>query len=199
METLENLSLLTTVLEVTELLEQAEIEYFIGGSLASSLWGQERTTHDADIAALIAEPQLEVLERLIEWPYILDSADLRKSLSSTADFASGQILNGETLDKIDLFLLMEDDFAHAQLRNRRYVEVVPGRSLPFAAPEDIVITKLRWFVLGNRISDRQWNDIVQVLEMQHGMLDDGYMARWAEHFQLSDLLTEAERQVVTDG
>lgn len=63
--------------------------------------------------------------------------------------------------------------------------------------EDIVLVKLRWFELGNRISDKQWNDIVQVLEVQHGNLDEAYLIKWARHFNVLDLLREAQLQVVT--
>lgn len=184
------------MLEVTSLLEDAEIDFRIGGSLASSLWGQERTTRDADIAAFISEPQLEKLEGLVKWPYIMDARDMRAGIIAAAEFSSGQILHAETLDKIDLFILAEDDYNRVQLQNRRFVEVTVGRSLPFSSPEDSVITKLRWFVLGNRVSDRQWNDIVQVLEMQHGQLDEEYLARWSSHFGVADLFAEAKSQVL---
>ena len=75
------------------------------------------------------------------------------------------------------------------------VELFPGKEFPIASAEDIVITKLRWFVLGNRISDKQWNDIVQVLEVQQGNLDLEYLTRWANYFQVLDLLREAQSQI----
>ncbi len=76
------------------------------------------------------------------------------------------------------------------------VELFPGKEFPIALPEDIVIIKLRWFVLGNRISDKQWNDIVQVLEMQAGNLDEEYLTLWATHFNVLELLRDAQSQIV---
>ena len=181
------------------MLATAKIDFVIGGSLASSLWGQERTTHDADVAVLLDLEKLRLLEPLVTWPYIMDTESIRSSLSNPREFASGQILNGETLDKIDLFLLSDSAYTTARFANRRYVEVSPEKSLPFSSPEDIVITKLRWFVLGNRVSDRQWNDIVQVLEIQQGQLDDAYLKFWAENFGILQLLQEAKSQVVDDS
>jgi hypothetical protein len=166
--------------------------------LASSVWGQERTTHDADIAVLLNEKQLQILETMVHWPYIMDADSIQSNLLSLKEFASGQILNGETMDKIDLFLLSDNPYTQAQLRNRRYIEVAPDKPLPFSSPEDTVITKLRWFVLGNRVSDRQWNDIVQVLEMQKGDLNEDYLAKWSAYFGILDLLMEAKEQVVVD-
>ena len=193
------MSLFTTLIEVAEMLATAKIDFVIGGSLASSLWGQERTTHDADVAVLLDLEKLRLLEPLVTWPYIMDTESIRSSLSNPREFASGQILNGETLDKIDLFLLSDSAYTTARFANRRYVEVSPEKSLPFSSPEDIVITKLRWFVLGNRVSDRQWNDIVQVLEIQQGQLDDAYLKFWAENFGILQLLQEAKSQVVDDS
>lgn len=177
------------------MLAKAEVQYVIGGSLASSAWGQERTTRDADLAVLLDEKQLKILDTLIAWPYIMDTDSIQASLAQPKEFSSGQILNGETLDKVDLFLLTDSPYTQARLANRRYIEVAPGVSLPFSSPEDTVITKLRWFVLGNKVSDRQWNDIVQILEMQSGKLDESYLIEWATHFSVLELLREAKNQV----
>lgn len=189
------MSLLQTLYEVADLLRQSEIEFLIGGSLASSLWGQERTTHDADVAVMLDVEKLEYLDRIVAWPYVMDTASMRTSLSHPKEFASGQILHGETLDKIDLFLVTNTSYTLEQFARRRYVEVLPGKPLPFASPEDMIITKLRWFVLGNRISDRQWNDVVQVLEIQDGNLDRAYLLKWTAIFGIGDLLEAATLQV----
>ncbi|HEY3781827.1 MAG TPA: hypothetical protein VGL56_12140 [Fimbriimonadaceae bacterium] len=188
-----------TLLEVTEMLRKTNVEFVIGGSLASSVWGQERTTHDADVAVLLNEEQLDILAGLVKWPYIMDTDSIRLSLSPLEEFASGNILNGETLDKIDLFLLSDSPYTQAQMRNRRYIEVAPDKYLPFLSPEDTIIVKLRWFVLGNRVSDRQWNDIVQVLEIQRSRLDEAYLNEWSAHFGIMELLLEARKQVILDS
>ena len=190
------MSLLATLVEVTRMLDQAKIEFVIGGSLASSLWGQERTTHDADLAILLSEDQLNILDSLIGWPYVMDTDSIRSMLSDSKDFASGQILNGDTLDKIDLFLLKDEPYTRSRFSRRRYVEVEPGTTLPFSSPEDSVISKLRWYVLGNCVSDRQWTDIVQVLEMQAGQLDEAYLEHWTHHFGVQELFHRAQGEVV---
>jgi hypothetical protein len=37
-----------------------------------------------------------------------------------------------------------------------------------------------WYELGRRVSDRQFNDIVGVLEIQRGRLDEPFMRSWAD-------------------
>ena len=190
------MNIFATLIEVAGKLEEAGVEYVIGGSLASSVWGEERATRDVDVAAIFSVSQINKLQELIDWPYIIDGDSMRESLRTREEFASGQILNGETQDKFDLFILRNDEYANCQLQRKRMVELFPGKEFPIASPEDIVITKLRWFVLGNRVSDKQWNDIVQVLEIQDGQLDEDYMTKWATHFDVLDLLKDAQSQIV---
>lgn len=187
--------LVDTLLEVSAMLEHAGIEYVIGGSLASAAWGQERSTRDADIALLISRAQADTLIAQIQEPYLIDANNLLAIVDRPTEFASGQILHSVRFDKVDLFLLRDDDYTRSLFANKRFFEVAPGKSLPFYSPEDIVLTKLRWFELGNRVSDRQWNDIVQVLETQEGKLDDKYLDKWSAHFDVRELLNEARAQV----
>ncbi len=97
---------------------------------------------------------------------------------------------------MDLFAVQDLAYAHQQLERSTRVEVLPGVFIPFCSPEDTVIAKLRWYELGNRISDKQWNDIIQVLEVQRGELDEEYLDRGASHFGISELLQEARSEVL---
>lgn len=62
--------------------------------------------------------------------------------------------------------------------------------------EDIILTKLRWYELGRGISDRQWNDLVLVIETQGDDLDWTYLEKWAAHFGLAELLAEARAEAI---
>ena len=57
--------------------------------------------------------------------------------------------------------------------------------------EDVILNKLRWYRLGNEISERQWNDVLGVLKVQAGVLDLTYLRQWAVTLGLSDLLERA--------
>ena len=193
------MSLEVLVAEVARLLEASGIPFFIGGSVASSTWGQVRATMDCDIVVHMNRDQFENLSLRIDWPLTIDRNNIRDNLDHPRPFAAGQILHGETLDRVDLFLMAGTEYDLAALENRRWVSMGDGASLPFASPEDTVIAKLRWFELGNRVSDRQWNDLVNVLDVQAGNLDLPYMRKWATVFGLLDLLEEALSQVTPDS
>jgi hypothetical protein len=63
-----------------------------------------------------------------------------------------------------------------------------------AAPEDVVLQKLDWYRRGGSISERQWGDLLGVLEVQQGRLDMDYLHQWAAQLQLEELLAKALRE-----
>ncbi|MBM4352781.1 MAG: hypothetical protein FJ109_03145 [Deltaproteobacteria bacterium] len=69
----------------------------------------------------------------------------------------------------------------------------------FASPEDTLLHKLVWYKLGNQVSDRQWGDILGVLKVQSGALDQDYLDRWAVQLGVADLLQRAQDAARTEG
>ena len=60
--------------------------------------------------------------------------------------------------------------------------------------EDIILQKLVWYNSANRISERQWLDILGVLKLQAGKLDQTYLSYWATQLSLSELLQQAQSE-----
>jgi hypothetical protein len=57
--------------------------------------------------------------------------------------------------------------------------------------EDILLQKLRWYRLGQEVSDRQWRDVLAIIAVQADALDLTYLRRAASPLGLSDLLERA--------
>ena len=57
-----------------------------------------------------------------------------------------------------------------------------------------MLQTLRGFRDGGSSSERQWSDILGVLALQRGALDEVYMDAWADRLSLRDLLDRARRE-----
>ena len=67
----------------------------------------------------------------------------------------------------------------------------PEHTAYVASAEDTILTKLEWYRMGGEISDRQWNDVQNVLKVQEGQLDLDYLRHWAIQLDVRDLLDRA--------
>jgi len=56
------------------------------------------------------------------------------------------------------------------------------------------LAKLEWFRLGGEVSERQWRDVLGILELQAGNLDLRYLHEWAKELHVRDLLESALKQ-----
>ena len=178
------------------LFDRLHIKYIVGGSFASSAWGAPRQTYDIDIAVYLTAADAEQLFGLTESDYMVSLNDMKDAVRSSDEFRAFQMIHFEESFKVDVFVLHHSEYSEASLARSVLYELFPGLKVHFASPEDTVITKLRWFVLGNRVSDKQWNDIVLVLSMQGDQMDEAYMTKWATHFDVLDLLRYAQSQVI---
>ncbi len=85
----------------------------------------------------------------------------------------------------------------ASFARRRPWQAGPGKDYSVASPEDTVVHKLRWCRLGGHVADRQWRDVVGVLIVQSGELEQEYMRRHATELGIDDLLSRAEREAAS--
>lgn len=185
---------ITPIKFVTRILDELNIRYAIGGSLASSVHGQARYTQDVDIAV---EP-FSGKERLfaLRFPsdeYYVDEGMIRDAVIRRASF---NILHLRTGFKIDIFVQKDRPFDREVLK-RRITAAVFGESegeFGLITAEDTILLKLEWYRLGSEISDRQWNDILGVIKTQVGRLDTAYLDHWAVEIGVKDLLDRIGQQ-----
>ena len=166
------------------------VEYAIGGSVASSVFGEPRQTIDADVVArLLARHAEPLVERLSGKFY----ADLPSILSAIEDQGCINLIHLETMAKVDVFVRWRDPFGQSQLarRQRKSVGDQSPIELYFASAEDTVLAKLDWYRKGGEVSDRQWRDVLGVLKVQTRTLDRDYLAHWSKELKVADLLQRA--------
>ena len=178
------------MLKVIEALEELDSPYLVGGSYASSAHGIARATMDIDILASIPAKQARALAAKLEPEFYADEQAIRNAIMAKRSF---NVIHLDTSFKVDVFVSKRDPFDVKQFERRR-LEVVtrdPERSVYVASPEDIILSKLRWYRQTDERSERQWSDVLGVMSVQAGHLDVEYLRQWASDLNVSDLLERA--------
>jgi hypothetical protein len=194
-EDIEPIEVIRTVVRAFEALG---VPYAVGGSWASSIYGEPRFTRDADISVAPFAGREQLVADQFGGDYYL-SVDAARA--ANRDFSSFNIIHTPTAYKVDVFVARHGGFEESVLSRRTAATTAetPNEPLFWVSPEDIILLKLRWYRLGNAISDRQWSDILGVLRTQAGRLDEAYLDRWAASLRVSDLLARARGEAgVTD-
>lgn len=177
-------------LRVAAAIEAAGGRYFVGGSVASSLHGDPRSTNDIDLVVSLPLGRVDAFVDALGADFELDRDMLRDALRQ-ARCANGFYL--PVLTKIDLFGLGGAPFDEVEFGRRAPVVVgSAGETLVVKSPEDSVLRKLLWYRDGGEVSDKQWRDIVSILRLNAGSLDLRYLAEWATRLQTADLLGKAQ-------
>jgi hypothetical protein len=166
---------LAEVQRIRAMLDGLEIPYVIGGSVASSMFGEPRSTLDIDVALDVAAGQREALLEALTIAFYVPIQAARRALDMHESF---NVLDETTGFKIDLFILGDGLLDRLQIE-RRVAVALPGSEEPVwvTSPADQILRKITWWRDGGRASDRQWRDICGLLSVSHREVDfDGLRA-----------------------
>lgn len=181
--------------QVAHMLEAAGSMYVIGGSVASTLHSEPRTTVDLDMMVRMERRQAAALEKLASAEFYVPH-DLAGVI---ADAGSFNLLHHSGL-KIDVFVQTDDLLDRLQMDRRMRM---PGTDPPavvwVTSPDVIVLRKLVWYRMGGCVSDRPWKDLVSVLAAQAGHLDAVEMEQLAARLGIGDLLSLATDAVRSEN
>ena len=175
---------------VVATLRRLGVKHYVGGSVASSVHGVARTTLDVDIIAELQESHVEGLTQALSGSFYVSEPMIRAAIVNGSCF---NVIHLATSFKVDVFIP----------KNRSYDQTAMDRIQPetigeeggvetwVATPEDVILSKLESYRMGEEISEHQWFDVLSVLRIQQGRLDLEYMCQWAGRLGVSDLLERA--------
>jgi hypothetical protein len=174
-------------------LERARVRYAVGGSWASTAFGEPRFTNDVDI---VADFTPESLDRFL--------ANLPETFYVDRDEAFSAVRLGRPFNVIYMPMAFKFDFFHAEAfpLGREELDraiLLTGTGLsedpaPFVTPEDILLAKLHWFRAGGEVSDVQWRDIQGIVRACLAAFDRKYLEQGAERLGILALLERAMRE-----
>lgn len=173
---------------IAKILDDLQIPYVIGGSLASGIWGEMRYTQDIDLVADIQVIHISQLLQALTPRFYISEEAVQEAISLGGSFNAIDNLTGW---KIDIFVLTSDQFQQSRFERRKAINFGDqGLNLNFSTPEDMVLQKLLWQSQWE-ISPSQWRDILGILKLQGENLDFAYLRQWAEFLQVGDRLEQA--------
>ena len=181
---------ISQVLVVTAILDELGIPYLIGGSVASSLLGEPRSTQDIDLVADLTLSQVKPFVAALQPRFYVDEETVKSAVRYQSSF---NIIDNESIVKFDIFILKNNPFSQSEFE-RRQVQIVrtnPEQTVVLPSPEDIILQKLLWYRDTNFSSEKQWRDILGVMKLQGATLDFEYLRYWGEQLKLSETLDRA--------
>lgn len=180
------------LIEFCRRIESADVPYVIGGSIASSIWGNPRATNDVDVEVWLSLGDGAKLIEAFRDRYLISESEIRDAQQYRGPFPVFQILDQEEILKFDCFI-MQSGTLDRELFDASELIDVRGFNVRIASAEHIVLQKLRWFESGNRVSERQWRDMVSVVRTKENFNWD-ILSQWAFRLNLLDLVASLRGQ-----
>jgi hypothetical protein len=175
---------------VIDCFEKLGIEYCIGGSVASSVYGIARATMDVDLVADVKINHVNNLVKAIEKKYYIEADMITKAIHEKTSF---NLIHLDTMLKIDVFILKNQPYDSEAFAKRipDILDEENPRRFYLYSPEDVILNKLQWYQSGGKVSEQQWKDVLGILKVQGNKLDLQYLKHWASKLDLSDLLNHS--------
>jgi len=152
--------------------EQAGIPCMITGSIASSIYGEPRSTLDIDLVVLLDADLIGKLPAIFpDKDFYLPPADVIAIETRREAHGHFNIIHHNTGLKADVYLSRNHPFLAWALDHIRRVET-PSTPIHLAPPEYLILHKLEFFREGG--SDKHLRDIAGIIEQQeldHAFLD----------------------------
>lgn len=172
------------------MLTRIGIDYMLTGSMASSLQGQPRSTHDVHIVVDLDAGQAAALVQTFAAPeFYVSEISVAEALQLRRMF---NVMENATGEKVDFWLLTDEPFDRQRFERRQW-DRVDDLELQVSRPEDTILGKLRWAELSGG-SEKQFGDALHVYELQHKSLDLNYMGRWVEVLGVRELWNRLIRE-----
>ena len=166
---------------LAQILNAANIPYYITGGVAAIAHGEPRATIDLNVVISIDLSVLPTLAANFEANgfYVAGLADV---MAGSLRYLN--ITHLETIENVDLMISEREEYDLIKFDRCRSYTLPGSGEVSIASPEDVIISKLIW--RRETQSDKQWRDILGILKVQQEKLDFVYLQGWVARFELDE-------------
>jgi hypothetical protein len=171
---------------VSSVCEALGLPYFVSGSVASTFYGEYRSTRDVDIVVELRPSKVaEFCAAFPEPEFYVSVEAAREAVAHGSQF---NIIHPSSGFKIDIMLPEDSAYSSLRFERARRVRLGEGFEPFFSAPEDIILMKMKYYKEGG--SDKHLRDIASMLKVSGPQIDQAYLAGWAARLGVSGVWTQ---------
>ncbi len=175
--------------QLFDALQRTEVAHAVGGSFASSIHGIARATQDIDVIVDLPLARVKDFYEAIRGEFYVDEGAMRDAILRGMSF---NVIHFESGFKFDLFIASRHPLGHEQIAHSAFTNTAllggDPMEVPVISAEDIVLAKLLWYRQGGEVSERQWNDLINLASVQRGRVDSAYLEQQSSRLRIADLL-----------
>jgi len=174
----------TLIIKIAKILNKLRIPYFITGGYAVAVWGRLRATFDIDVVIEMFHPQVDKFAKEMRGlgkAVYIDEDMMSEALARRGEF---NVIHPESGIKMDFFVAGVNPQGKQELaRARAYT--IKEQKVFFISPEDLILSKLRWYQQGG--GERHLEDAQSVIKKSGKLLDDKYLKKQISAQSLDEL------------
>jgi len=172
----------------TSRLNKLGVLYMVSGSVAVSVYGEPRFTHDVDVIVVLDRKQIARLSEVFPpAEFYCPPAEVITVEAGRPQRGHFNIIHHETGFKADFYLTGRDPLHAWGLEKARNVDV-EGQRLVLAPPEYVIVRKLEYFREGR--SEKHLRDVRSILAATPELNRNADLERWLAQLGLQDVWRE---------
>lgn len=174
------------IIKIARILEELNIQYAVTGGYAVSVLGRPRATFDIDIVIELFELKIPSLAKALKTLSSISELDEAMADDACKREEEFNYIHVESGIKIDFWVTKKNPISQLEIK-RRIKKIINNQEVFFVSPEDLILSKLRWYQ--EIESTRQLEDIESVIKIQK-RLDWKYIKKWAREQETLEILNK---------
>jgi hypothetical protein len=152
------------------------IKYLVSGSVASTLYGEPRVTHDVDLIVFLRHEDVSRLAQVYREPqFYLPPIEVILQEIIRERGGHFNIVHINSGLKADIYLAGREQLHGWALRNKKHYEI-RGRTITVAPPEYVIVRKLEYYRAGG--SQKHLRDIRSMLAVSGNEVNRTALEEW---------------------